>query len=255
MKVHQKSRLPLKKTQRSLHVQILNRFPSTWGHERCGQRWRNKSWETRAHMNLPLSYWVSPALDLTLLQRPYMRFDISLLSEPVWAQDSQWLTVKVMWKQPFRSHLLRHTHYSLAWATLTSAFPNTCSSCCIRLHQRQCFTLTFCPRVSPRLPPFSPELTSKCELFKANHPDCPTQGPPMLPPQRSGLPELSFAFFWEVTLPDYSPTGSCHFMLLRIMALFLPRQFPYLECLEIQGMLDKCLLNRWINWTANICPL
>lgn len=211
MKVHQKSRLPLKKTQRSLHVQILNRFPSTWGHERCGQRWWNKSWETRAHMNLPLSYWVSPALDLTLFQCPYMRFDISLLSEPVWAQDSQWLTVKVMWKQPFRSHLLLHTHHSLAWATLTSAFPNTCSSCCIRLHQGQCFTLTFCPRVSPRLPPFHLSLPQNVSSSKPTTQTVQPKGLPCCHPSAPACHPtlLSSEKLHFLIIPPQAPAISC----------------------------------------------
>lgn len=44
---------------------------------------------------------------------------ISSLSEPGWVHVSQWPTVKLMWKQPLRFHLLLHFH-SLAPAILTS---------------------------------------------------------------------------------------------------------------------------------------
>lgn len=169
-------------------------------------------------------YWVCSALEPVLLWHSSVRLDVSLLSEPVWAHASQRLTVKVTWEQPFRSHLLLHTH-SLASAILTYALSNTCGSSCIRLHQGQFLPWHYVLK-SPRAACFSPGLSSKHDFFKASYADCPTHVLSTMPPP-STLSTTSLCCLLSLYTDGFLFPQASAVSHSRATALFVPCQFLY----------------------------
>lgn len=170
-----------------------------------------------------------------LLRRLQLRSRGNSLSDPIS------FSTLIHWHRPPWHRLSQmHTAHLASGSIGDTSYPDTLSS---SLPMTACFSRTL---------GLAQNMTSSKPATQIVQPMCF----PCRHPRHSSLLPTSLSsghLHWWIS--GSVPTGCRHFALLRIPARFVPCQFLYHLCLEMRGMLDKCLLNRWINWTANICPL